>query len=281
MKFNARTFQYEFPRQTLIMGILNITPDSFYDGGKSFSFNSAVNRALGMIKDGADIIDIGGESTRPGAAKVSAAEEKSRVIPVIQYLASRIPIPISIDTQKPEVAREAVKAGACIINDIAANRTDDEMWRIVSETGAGYICMHMQGTPQTMQINPTYNNVVQEVKNFFTDRMSKLEELGINPNQVILDPGIGFGKTLDHNLELLGNLKDFRQFDRPMLLGTSRKSFISKLVGGDPEDRLPGSLACATLAIKAGVQILRVHDIKETVQVARLTEKILASQSRE
>lgn len=258
------------------MGIVNVTPDSFSDGGQFLSPDLAVAHALKLLDQGADILDIGGESTRPGATLVSEAEELSRVLPVVEQLAKRVSIPLSIDTMKPVVARAALAAGASIVNDIAANRDDDTMWRIVAESSAGYICMHMQGTPQTMQSNPTYTDVCREVSEFFRERQQRLVAAGVALDQVVLDPGIGFGKTLEHNLQLLGGLEAHTRLGRPLVLGVSRKSFLGKLAGAPEADRLPGSLACASLAVAAGVQILRVHDVAETVQAVRVTEAVFA-----
>jgi dihydropteroate synthase len=205
---------------------------------------------------------------------VSEAEELRRVIPVVEQLVGRVKIPISIDTMKPAVARAALQAGASIVNDVAANRNDDAMWRVVAESGAGYVCMHMQGTPQTMQKNPTYTNVVHEVEEFFAERIARLNACGVLPDQIVLDVGIGFGKSLEHNLQLLAALGSFTKFERPLLLGVSRKSFIEKLLGTGTA-RLPASLACASLAVASGVQIIRAHDVAETVHAIRMTEAIL------
>jgi len=275
MLWRAGRHEFRFPRPTLVMGVLNVTPDSFSDGGQFFSVEAALERAGQMIREGADLLDIGGESTRPGAASVPADEEIRRVVPVIQQLAARVQTPISIDTQKPEVARAALLAGASIVNDIAANRADDTMGRVVAEFRAGYVAMHMQGTPQTMQQNPAYADVVREVDEFFADRLARLEALGVHREQVALDPGIGFGKTLEHNLALLRALPRFAHHGRPVLLGVSRKSFLGKLTGAEtPADRLPGALACAALAVRDVVQILRVHDVRETVAAARVAEAV-------
>src|SRR4051812_36214173 len=197
MLLRARHFEFVFPRPALIAGIVNVTPDSFSDGGKFFDRRAAVGHALKLVEQGAEILDVGGESTRPRATPVSEAEELRRVIPVIEQLASRVKIPISIDTMKPTVARAAITAGASIVNDVAANRTDDSMWRVVAESGAGYVLMHMQGTPETMQTNPVYTDVVREVHHFFSERLQRLADCGIAREQVILDVGIGFGKTLE------------------------------------------------------------------------------------
>jgi dihydropteroate synthase len=300
MLFRARQFEFRFPRPALVMGIVNVTPDSFSDGGKFASTNTAVKHALELVAQGAEILDIGGESTRPGAKPVSEQEELRRVIPVIEKLAdifringrtalprrradpqvspTKFPVLLSIDTMKPAVARAALAAGASIVNDVAANRRGDAMWKIVAEFHAGYICMHAQGTPQTMQKNPRYQNVVREVEKFFLERLKKLNAAGLSTDQVVFDSGIGFGKTLEQNLQLLAALKSFGKLNRPLLLGVSRKSFIGKFCGAKLNERLPASLACATLAVADGVQIIRTHDVAETVQAVRLAEAVLSRQ---
>jgi dihydropteroate synthase len=276
MLFRARQFEFRFPRPALVMGIVNVTPDSFSDGGKFFSTDAAVAHALELVAQGAEILDLGGESTRPGAVPVGEIEELNRVIPVIEKLAAQTKVALSIDTLKPAVARAALAAGASIVNDVGANREDDAMWQVVSEFRAGYICMHAQGPPQTMQKNPAYADVVREVGEFFSERLlTLLNETGIAAEQVVLDPGIGFGKTLAHNLQLLAGLRSFTKWRRPLLLGVSRKSFIEKLTGAKLNERLPASLACATLAVGSGVQIIRTHDVAETVQAVRMAEAIL------
>ena len=279
MIFSARQFRFIFPRPALIMGIVNVTPDSFSDGGKFLDPEVAVAHALKLVSQGAEILDIGGESTRPGAEPVGEAEELRRVLPVIEQLAPQLKIPISIDTLKPGVARAALIAGASIVNDVAASRGDDAMWQVVSEFRAGYIVMHAQGLPATMQINPAGRNVVHEAGEFFSERLEKLKGTGISADQIIFDPGIGFGKTLEQNLSLLANLHSFTKLQRPLLLGVSRKSFIGKLLGAEVNERLPASLACATLAVEAGVQIIRTHDVAETVQAVRVTEALLAQKN--
>ena len=219
---------------------------------------------------------MGGESTRPKAEPVSEVEEMRRVLPVIEGLAGQAKVPISIDTMKPSVARAALKAGASIVNDVAANREDDAMWRVVAEAGAGYVAMHMQGTPQTMQAAPSYGDVVAEVGAFFENRLARLEQSGVGHEQVVLDPGLGFGKTLEHNLQLLAALNSFTKWNRPVLLGASRKSFLAHFArGGDAKDRLPGSLACACWGAQRGVNIMRVHDVAATRQALSVTESIL------
>ncbi|HTL56356.1 MAG TPA: dihydropteroate synthase [Candidatus Limnocylindrales bacterium] len=277
MQFIARQFEFTFPRPALVMGVLNVTPDSFSDGGEFFDPDAAVPRAFKLAADGAGLIDIGGESTRPGAVPVTEAEELRRVMPVLEQLSGRLTIPISIDTMKVEVARRALAAGASIVNDVAANREDRSIWELVAESGAGYVCMHMQGTPQTMQINPVYSNVLEEVTRFFGERLAVIQKCGVRPEQIILDPGIGFGKRMEHNMLLLGSLKDFARFSRPVLVGVSRKSFLGRTSGGLPQARLPAGLACACLAVEAGVQMIRAHDVQETVEAIRMTEAIIAS----
>jgi dihydropteroate synthase len=261
----------------MVMGIVNVTPDSFSDGGRYMDAKAAVDHGQRLVEQGAEIIDVGGESTRPRATPVEEAEELRRVIPVIKELAGQLRVPISVDTMKPGVARAALDAGASIVNDVAANREDDAMWRTVAEAKAGYVCMHMQGVPQTMQMNPSYSDVVEEVEKFFSERIVRLNDCGVASEQIVLDAGIGFGKTAEHNLQLLGGLRRFRKLERPLLLGVSRKSFIGKLFGTELAARLPAALACASLAVEAGVQIIRAHEVAETVQALRMTEAILAN----
>jgi len=275
MIFCCRQFSFNFPRPTLVMGIVNVTPDSFSDGGQFLDPAAAVAHALEQIAQGAEIIDIGGESTRPGAQPVSEAEELRRVMPVIEQLVGWVKVPISIDTTKPGVARVALKAGASLVNDVAANRTDDAMWRVVAEARAGYICMHMQGTPRTMQDDPVYRDVVAEVKGFWADRLGCLQQAGVAPDQVVLDPGLGFGKTMEHNLQLLAAWPRLTKLKRPLLLGVSRKSFMGQLLGAEVDSRLPASLACGCWAVQSGVQLIRTHDVAETLQAVRMTEAIL------
>jgi dihydropteroate synthase len=264
----------EFGRRPLVMGILNVTPDSFSDGGHFLDTDAAVARGLQLVAEGADILDVGGESTRPGAAPVPPEEESRRVVPVVAELARRTPVPISVDTMKPAVARACLEAGASIINDVSGFR-DPEMIRVAAEHRAGVIVMHMQGTPQTMQQEPRYTDVVREVGAFFEERLRVLEESGIPAEAVCLDPGIGFGKTLDHNLELLANLAEFARFGRPVCLGVSRKGFIGKLCGREKGERLAGSLAVACFAAARGqAHVLRVHDVAETRDAALLLDAI-------
>lgn len=275
MIWSGQRFRYEFPRPALVMGILNATPDSFSDGGQFHRTDAAMAHAEKLVGEGADLLDIGGESTRPDAAPVDEAEELARVVPVIRELARRNLGPISVDTMKPAVARAALEAGAAIVNDVAANRSDDAMWRIVAEAGAGYIAMHMQGEPRTMQLQPSYTDVVAEVDAFFADRLEGLAAAGVKAEQVALDPGIGFGKTLEHNLQLLGRLDALRNRKRPLLVGISRKSFIGRLTGAAVQDRLPGSLAGACWAVGLGAAIVRTHDVAATRQALQLTDALL------
>jgi dihydropteroate synthase len=276
MLLRARQFEFRFPRPALLMGIVNVTPDSFSDGGQFLDCDKAVAHGLELVQQGAAILDIGGESTRPGATPVSEADELRRVIPVIEQLAHRVEVPLAIDTMKPAVARAALKAGASIVNDVAANREPDDMWCAVADFEAGYVAMHMQGTPRTMQANPVYADVTREVAEFFRERLVRLAQAGVASERVVLDVGLGFGKSLEHNLQLLAALDSFTKLERPLLLGASRKSFIGRLHPAEAAERLPGSLACACLAVEAGVQIIRTHDVAESLQAVRVTEAIRA-----
>lgn len=275
MRWTACQHMFEFPRPTMVMGVLNVTPDSFSDGGLFLPPRRAVEHALALVEEGADLIDVGGESTRPGADPVGVQEEMDRVLPVIAELAEKLSVPVSIDTMKLAVAKEALQSGASIVNDVGANRKDDAMGRLVAESGAGYVCMHMQGNPQTMQAQPAYDDVVQQTHRFFEERLEALFQVGVQPEQVVLDVGIGFGKTLEHNLQLLGALQRFTNLSRPLLLGASRKSLIGKVLGAETSARLPGSLACACMAVQQKVNILRVHDVAATVQAVQMTEAVL------
>jgi dihydropteroate synthase len=278
MLFVARQFEFRFPRPALVMGIVNVTPDSFSDGGKYLDADAAVAHALKLVEEGAEILDVGGESSRPGAQPVSESEELRRVIPVIEELAPRVKVPISIDTTKTAVARAALAAGASIVNDVgAAARTDFSIWRLVAEYQAGYIVTHSQGSPSMMQDKPVYLDVVREVGEFFAEQLvGLLNEGGVATEQVALDPGVGFGKTLEHNLRLLAGLQSFARKKRPLVLGVSRKSFIQKLLGSEVDNRLPASLACTVLALADGVNIIRTHDVAETVQSVRMAEAVLS-----
>jgi len=251
--------------QPQVMGILTITPDSFSDGGDFVSIDSAIAHALQMQREGAAIIDIGGESTRPGAQEVSEQQELDRVLPVIEALAAELDLPISIDTSKPVVMREAVSAGAGMINDVLALRGDGAK-EVVSELSVPVCLMHMQGVPRTMQKAPIYNDVVDDVTSFLVSELALCEEVGIQRNRLLIDPGFGFGKTLQHNLTLLNRLDELSQLGYPILVGISRKSMIGTILGEAPADqRLFGSVAAAVMAADRGAAILRVHDVKATV----------------
>ena len=278
MLLRARQFTFAFPRPALVMGVVNVTPDSFYEGARFGDADTAVAHALRLIEEGADVIDIGGESSRPGAAPVSEAEELRRVIPVLEALAGAVAVPLSIDTVKAGVAREALRAGACMINDIAANRESEDIWRLAAESGAAYIAVHMQGSPTTMQKNPVYDDVVEDVDRFFEDRLNRLLACGVNPEQVVLDVGLGFGKRFEDNLRLLANMRRFTRWERPLALGASRKSFLGTASGAKIQERLPPSLACACWGVENGAQIIRCHDVAATRHALRMTEALIKQQ---
>jgi dihydropteroate synthase len=268
----------DLSRRGMIMGVLNVTPDSFSDGGEHFSTDTAIARGLQIAADGAQIIDIGGESTRPGAKPITAAEEAGRVLPVIEKLREKMDAFVSIDTSKAEVAGAALEAGASIVNDVTGGRGDVEMMPMIARREAAFIIMHMQGTPLTMQVAPHYLDVVAEVTDFFRQQYARALECGIDAMAIAFDPGIGFGKTLEHNLELLGNLERLRLEDRPLVVGVSRKSFLGKLIGSSSmSDRLAPTVALTALLRARGAEILRVHDIKENVAALRAVEAVLAN----
>jgi dihydropteroate synthase len=273
-KIGERVFNVS--RRGLIMGVLNVTPDSFSDGGNFFAPEKAIEHGVRMAAEGADIIDVGGESTRPGAEPVAADEELRRVIPVIEKLRAKIDVPISIDTSKSDVAGAAIQAGASIVNDITGGRGDEAMLPLVAETRSAFIIMHMQGTPRTMQNQPRYSNVVSEIADFFRQQYTCAIGCNIDPMAIAFDPGIGFGKTLDHNLELFAGLERLRAHDRPLVVGVSRKSFLGKLIDS-PEigDRLAPGVALTSLLRARGADVFRVHDVKENVSALRVTDAIL------
>lgn len=277
MRWTCRQFDFRFPRPALVLGILNVTPDSFSDGGLYLDPGRAVEQAHRMVEEGADMVDVGGESTRPGAASVDEVEELARVTPVVERLCQELKVPVSIDTRKPAVAERCLDLGAAVVNDIGANREDSRMWRIVARHRAGYVAMHMQGDPQTMQVNPGYREVVREVVGFLEDRLRRIEESGVTPDQVVLDPGIGFGKSLEHNLALLAHIDRLHALLRPVLLGVSRKSFLGRVLGTSERDRLPGGLACSVWGASQGVQVFRTHDVAPTVQALRTLEAVSAN----
>lgn len=256
------------------MGILNVTPDSFSDAGKFFKLDDAVKQGIKMAEDGADIIDVGGESTRPGSNPITIAEELSRVIPVIESLSKQINVPISIDTYKARVAKEALDAGAQMINDISALRFDPEMKKFAKEFEVPIVLMHIKGTPRNMQENPTYEDVISEITEYLRQSIHIALEAGISREKIIVDPGIGFGKRLEDNLNILKNLKKFSILNCPVLIGCSRKSFIGKILDLPVEERLEGSLAVLAVVIMNGANIVRVHDIKESRRVADLVDAI-------
>lgn len=257
---------------THVMGILNVTPDSFSDGGHYLDVQQAINYAETMVAEGATLIDIGGESSRPGASPVSVDEELARVLPVIRVLADTLDVLLSIDTYKAEVARRALAAGAHIVNDITALCGDPDMARVVAEMGAGVVLMHMKGTPRTMQQAPKYNNVTNEICAWLENKVQNAEAEGIAAERIIIDPGIGFGKTTEHNLELLKRLSEFQALDKPLLIGTSRKSFIGNVLEVPVTERVEGTAATVCWAIAHGADIVRVHDVKANVRAAQMTD---------
>ena len=267
--------------QTLMMGVLNVTPDSFSDGGEFFTTEKAVEQGTRMAAEGAWIIDIGGESTRPGSEGVSADEELARVIPVIAKLRGSVPTFISIDTSKAAVAGAALDAGAAIINDVTGGRADPEMFAVAAERKAALILMHMQGTPRTMQAAPHYDDVVRDVANFFRQQYDRALECGVDAMAIAFDPGIGFGKTVEHNLALLANLERLRIDDRPLIVGVSRKSSLAKMIGSNAmEDRLAPTVAFTALLRERGANVLRVHNVKENMAALRVTEALLKTPAR-
>jgi dihydropteroate synthase len=272
---STRHGQFDFAQRTLVMGILNVTPDSFYGGSRHPDPAKAVADGVAMVASGADIIDIGGESTRPGAQPVTQEEELARVLPVLRGLRREVAVPISIDTYNSRIARAALDDGADIVNDISALRFDAAMVSLLAAEQVPLVLMHMQGTPRTMQANPRYDDVVREVRDFLAGQMYEAMDAGVAPESIILDPGIGFGKTMDHNLQLLRGLPVLAALGQPLLVGVSRKAFIGKILGGEePAGRLEGSLAAAVAADLAGANIVRVHDVAETCKAVRVADAI-------
>ena len=265
--------------KTWIMGVINVTPDSFSDPGMHLDKDKAISRGLELAREGADILDIGGESSRPGSDPTPAEEELDRVLPVIRGLRKKTDILISVDTTKSEVAEAALKAGANIINDISAFRFDDRMPLLASETGVPVILMHMKGVPKSMQTNPYYEDLYQEIHCFLQERISTAEAYGIRRENIIVDPGIGFGKNLEHNLAIIKNLKFLEDLDRPILVGISRKSFIGKILNLPPQERLEGTIASAVLSILNGAHILRVHDVEAVKRAITVAEAIINENS--
>ena len=269
-------------RRTHIMGILNVTPDSFADGGRHLSPDAGLAHAERMAEAGADILDIGGESTRPagpygeGAQPISDEEEIRRTAPVIEKIAARVDLPISIDTTKAEVARQALKAGASIVNDISALRFDPRMAETVAEAGVPVILMHMQGTPKTMQKNPTYTDLIGEIRDFLSQRRDAARSAGIAPDRIVLDPGLGFGKRIHHNFEILARLSEFHSLNCPLLVGPSRKGFVGAALGLPPPQRLEGTLAALAFCVAGGAHIVRVHDVEPAMRAIRVAEQIVS-----
>lgn len=265
-----------FSKRAYVMGILNVTPDSFSDGGKFLDKAAAVRRGLEMARDGADIIDVGGESTRPGAWDITLDEELKRVIPVIEALSAKIDIPISIDTRKAMVADLAIKAGAAIINDVSGLKNDPDMAVAAAKNNAALILMHMKGTPRNMQKRPRYKSLIKDIISDLKKAIGLAKRAGVDENKIMIDPGIGFGKTAEHNLEILNRLGEFKRLGRPICIGTSRKSFIGKISKkDDPADRLIGTIASSVIAIVNGADIIRVHDVREAHEAAIVASSVL------
>lgn len=275
MKLSFRQFSLDLSQKTHVMGILNITPDSFTDGGLFFSRDSAIEHGLRMVEEGADIIDVGGESTRPGSEPVEYEEEVRRIIPVIDALAKRVKVPISIDTYKADVAKRALDAGASILNDISGLRFDPEMPKVAAQYRVPVVLMHIKGTPENMQVNPEYEALIPEIVDYLRASIRLAIDSGVREEMIIVDPGIGFGKTFEHNLEILRNLHDFTLLEKPLLVGPSRKAFIGKILGNaSSSERREGTAAAVAISIMNGANIVRVHDVKEMGRVARVADAI-------
>lgn len=270
MKIGNKIFH--FGEKTYIMGILNITPDSFYDGGKYDNYEKAIERAKEIEREGADIIDVGGESSRPFSKRVDAEEEKRRILPVIEAISSELKIPVSVDTYKPEVAEEAIEKGAAIINDIMGLRNG--MAEIAAEHDVPVIIMHMKGTPETMQLSPHYDDVTLEILNFFKKQIDIAIKAGVEDNNIILDPGIGFGKRQEDNIKIISHLREFKSLGKPVLIGASRKSFIGNILNLPPEERLEGSIASEVIAVTNGADIIRCHDVAATKRAIMVADAI-------
>jgi dihydropteroate synthase len=267
-------FSLNLGARTHVMGILNVTPDSFSDGGQFFSTERAVEQGLTMARDGADVIDVGGESTRPYSGRITGEEELDRVIPVVEGLRKELRIPISVDTLKAEVAREALRAGASMVNDISALRFDPGMTALVAEANIPVILMHMKGTPDNMQDKPVYRNLIQEIIDFLEGAVQRAVQGGVRREMVIVDPGIGFGKTFDHNLEIIRDLSRFRCLRSPILVGSSRKAFIGRILDRPAQKRDTGTMATVAAAVMNGAHMVRVHDVKMAVETVRVIDAI-------
>lgn len=277
MKYKIRWSDHvlDLGKKTRVMGILNVTPDSFSDGGRFIQINKAVDHAFQMVEDGADIIDIGGESTRPFADKLSTDEELDRVLPVIEIISKELSIPISIDTYKSKVASESLKVGANLINDISAAGFDPQMATVAAQAKVPMILMHMKGTPQSMQKEPTYENVVSEIILFLQKAIAYCKEQGVLEERIIVDPGIGFGKTFDHNLAIIKNLSHFKCLKRPLLLGTSNKAFIGHILDqASPDERDTGTMATVSACVMNGAHIVRVHHVKKAVHTIKIIDAV-------
>lgn len=275
MRLSWRSFSLDFSDKTGIMGILNVTPDSFSDAGLFFDESAAVKRAFQIVEEGADIIDIGGESTRPGSEPLPLEEELRRTIPVIATLAKEISVPISIDTYKAAVAKRALDAGASLVNDISGLRFDPEMPAVVSEYKVPVVIMHIKGSPKNMQKNPVYEALIPEVLDYLREGIATAERAGVSQDRIVIDPGIGFGKTFEQNLEIIQNLNIFTLLEKPVLIGPSRKAFIGKILGdAAPGERLEGTAAALAIAIMNGANIVRVHDVKEMRKVAKVADAV-------
>ena len=264
----------DYGERTLVMGVLNVTPDSFFDGGRFLDHEAAVEQAIGMARDGADIVDVGGESTRPGSEPVPVEEEIRRVVPLIKRLSAELDAPISVDTRKHEVASAAIEAGATIVNDVTAGR-DTEMFSVVRAAAAGMVLMHMQGEPRTMQHHPRYDDVVRDVRDFLAERVEAAAGAGIVRDRLCIDPGLGFGKTYEHNLRLMREIESFQDLGCPVLVGPSRKSFIGIALGDAPvERRLEGTAGAVAYLVARGAHVVRVHDVPEMARVVRVVDAI-------
>jgi dihydropteroate synthase len=274
MRWRTASGDLEVGTRTRLMGVVNVTPDSFSDGGLFLDPEAAVRHGIELHEAGAEVLDVGGESTRPGSDSVSPAEEIDRVVPVIKRLAAEVDAPVSVDTRKAEVAAAALDAGAAIVNDVSAGRDDARMFEVVREHGAGMVLMHMLGDPKSMQQDPRYRDVVAEVHRFLEERVAAAEEAGIDRDRLVVDPGIGFGKTLEHNLALLRDVEDLRIPGVPLLVGPSRKSFIGRLTGAETGDRLGGTAGAVAWLVAKGVELVRVHDVREMRQVVAVVEAI-------
>lgn len=279
MIWKCGRWQFDLSNRVLVMGIINVTPDSFSDGGRFCSVHEAVSRGVRMVEEGADILDIGGESTRPGSEPVDQAAELSRVIPVVARLAELTTVPISVDTTKAEVARQAVDVGAAIINDISALTMDPAMLETALGCAAGVVLMHMKGEPRTMQKEPEYQDVVAEVRGYLSERMDAVQAAGLAAERIVLDPGIGFGKTFEHNLALFRRMGELATLPRPLLVGPSRKAFIGRILDLPPALRVEGTAAAVTASIMAGARVVRVHDVRSIARVARVAEALASWQT--